>query len=242
MAGTLLLVRPPAQAARLQAALASLGVTAQPFSVLDTVADDAALATLPALARVSHWLVFVSPSAIDIGWPAVAAKLPASVQLACVGRASADKLMQQSQRPVLYPEAGNYSDALLAHPALQQLAGQRVLIVRGHGGRAQLGETLAARGALVRHADIYQREVTPPDWARLAALHAAGQLAGLLVTSSEIADALFGQAQATQRALLCTLPFYTLHPRIALRLRQYGVADISLCDGSASALAAMLAR
>lgn len=76
MAGTLLLLRPPAQAARLQAALASLGVASEPFCVLDTVADADGLAALPALARVSHWLVFVSPSAIDIAWPTLADKLP----------------------------------------------------------------------------------------------------------------------------------------------------------------------
>ena len=34
MAGTLLLLRPPAQAARLQAALASLGVASEPFPMI----------------------------------------------------------------------------------------------------------------------------------------------------------------------------------------------------------------
>ena len=58
---------------------------------------------------------------------------------------------------------------------------------------------------------------------------------------ADIADALFAQASPEQATLLRSLPFFTLHPRIALRLRQHGVANLSLCDGSAGALAAMLA-
>ncbi|WP_144370759.1 uroporphyrinogen-III synthase [Vogesella urethralis] len=242
MAGTLLLLRPPAQAARLQAALASLGVASEPFCVLDTVADADGLAALPALARVSHWLVFVSPSAIDIAWPVLADKLPPGVKLAAVGRGSGQKLQAVSGRGVLYPDDGNDSDALLALAPMQQVAGQRILIVRGHDGRAQLGETLAARGALPRHADVYRREPRQPDWARLIALLRSGGLAGLVVTSSDIADALFAQASPEQATLLRSLPFFTLHPRIALRLRQHGVANLSLCDGSAGALAAMLSN
>ncbi|SCK13443.1 uroporphyrinogen-III synthase [Vogesella sp. LIG4] len=237
---TLLLVRPQAQALRQQAELAALGISSLPFCALDTVADAAALAALPRQAAGSDGVIFVSPSAIDIGWPAIAASLPPHTLLACVGAGSAGKLAAASGRTVIAPDDGNDSDALLAQPALQQLAGQRWLIVRGADGRAQLGATLAARGAAVAYADIYRREPQPLDWALFEQLRQHGALAGLLVASSEAASALFAAAGATRQPALAAQVFFTLHPRIAERLRQLGARDIRLCDGGSAALAAML--
>ncbi|MFC3627466.1 uroporphyrinogen-III synthase [Vogesella amnigena] len=238
---TLLLVRPQAQAQRQQAELAARGIHSLPFCALDTVANSTALAALPQQAAGSDGVIFVSPSAIDIGWPAIAASLPPHTLLACVGAGSAGKLAALSGKPVISPAQGNDSDALLTHPALQQLAGQQWLIVRGADGRAQLGQTLAARGAAVSYADIYRRKPQPLDWVLFEQLQQHGTLAGLLVASSEAADALFAAAGATRQTALAAARFFTLHPRIAKRLRLLGVSDIVLCDGSSAALAALLA-
>lgn len=237
---TLLLVRPLAQALRQQVELAALGISSLPFCALDTVADTTALAALPQQAASSDGVIFVSPSAIDIGWPALATSLPPSTMLACVGAGSAGKLAASSQRTVIAPTQGNDSAALLAHPALQQLAGQRWLIVRGADGRAQLGETLASRGATVSYADIYRRQPQPLDWTLFRQLQHSGQLAGLLVASSEAAEALFAAAGNAGVSTLTAQRFFTLHPRIAQRLQALGAQRITLCDGSSAAVARML--
>lgn len=238
---TLLLVRPQAQALRQQAELAALGINSLPFCALDTVADATALAALPQQAAQRDGVIFVSPSAIDIGWPVIAASLPPGTLLACVGSGSAGKLSALSGRPVISPPQGNDSDALLALPALQTVGGQQWLIVRGAGGRAQLGETLIARGAHVTLADIYRRVPQAPDWAMFAQLLQQGMLTGLLIASSEAAEALFAAAGSTWRPVLAAQRFFTLHPRIAERLQQLGASDIVLCDGSSPALAGLLA-
>ncbi|MGM8060378.1 uroporphyrinogen-III synthase [Vogesella indigofera] len=233
---TLLLVRPQAQAAQQAQRLAAAGIAAQPFCVEDTIADDAALAALPQQAASADWLVFVSPSCIDLAWPQLAG-LPLAANLACVGRASADKLAALSGRSVLHPPHGNDSDALLTLPPLQQLAGQTVLIVRGDGGRPQLGETLARRGARVHYAEVYRRVPVAADWAlfdRLAASNPA-----LLITSSHSAERLFRQAGATRRHALLACRFIALHPRIAATLQQLGVAQ-PLLAADEPALCALL--
>lgn len=233
---TLLLVRPQAQAAQQAQRLAAAGISAQPFCVEDTVADDAALSALPQQAEAADWLVFVSPSCIDLAWPHLAG-LPLAAKLACVGRASADKLAALSGRTVLHPPHGNDSDALLTLPPLQQLAGQTVLIVRGDGGRPQLGETLARRGARVHYAEVYRRVPVQADWAlfdRLAASNPA-----LLITSSHSAQRLFQQAGATRRRALLACRFIALHPRIAATLQQLGVAQ-PLLAADEPALCALL--
>ncbi|MDC7701205.1 uroporphyrinogen-III synthase [Vogesella indigofera] len=235
---TLLLVRPQAQAAQQAQRLQAAGITAQPFCVEDTVADDAALAALPAAAMQADWLVFVSPSCIDLAWPHLA-DLPLAANLACVGRASADKLAVLSGRAVLHPPHGNDSDALLTLPPLQQLAGQTVLIVRGDGGRPQLGETLAHRGARVHYAEVYRRVPVQADWALFDRLAAAGPSPALLITSSHSAQQLFHQAGATRRRALLACRFIALHPRIAATLQQLGVVQ-PLLAADEHALCALL--
>lgn len=236
---TLLLVRPQAQAAQQAQRLAAAGIAALPFCVEDTVADERALSALPQQAAAADWLVFVSPSCIELAWPHLAAS-PLAARLACVGRASADKLAALSGRAVLHPPHGNDSDALLALPPLQELAGQTVLIVRGDGGRPQLGETLARRGARVRYAEVYRRVPVAADWAlfdRLAASNPA-----LLITSSHSAELLFRQAGATRQPTLLGCRFIALHPRIAATLQQLGVARPLLAADETALRALFAAR
>ncbi len=221
---TLLLVRPQAQAAQQAQRLAAAGITALPFCVEDTVADERALSALPQQAASADWLVFISPSCIELAWPHLAGR-PLAANLACVGRASADKLTALSGRAVLHPPHGNDSDALLALPPLQQLAGQTVLIVRGDGGRPQLGETLARRGAQMHYAEVYRRVPVAADWALFDRLAASAPPPALLITSSHSAALLFRQAGTARQHALLACRFIALHPRIAATLQQLGVAQ-----------------
>ncbi|MCQ4144231.1 uroporphyrinogen-III synthase [Vogesella sp. AC12] len=235
---TLLLVRPQAQAVQQAQRLAAAGIAALPFCVEDTVADERALSVLPQQAAAADWLVFVSPSCIELAWPHLAG-LPLAANLACVGRASADKLAALSGRAVLHPPHGNDSDALLALPPLQQLSGQTVLIVRGDGGRPQLGETLARRGAQVHYAEVYRRVPVQADWALFDRLVTAGPSPALLITSSHNAELLFLQAGATRQRALLACRFIALHPRIAATLQQLGVTQ-PLLAADEHALCALL--
>ena len=49
------------------------------------------------------------------------------------------------------------SEGLLAHPNLQSLEGQDIIIVRGNGGREHLAKTLKARSGIVHYIEAYQR-------------------------------------------------------------------------------------
>lgn len=55
------------------------------------------------------------------------------------------------------------SESLLALPALQSLSGQRIVIVRGLGGRQHLAKALSARGAEVEALAVYRREAPELD-------------------------------------------------------------------------------
>ena len=73
-----------------------------------------------------------------------------------VGQATAQALAAHGL-PVQAPQTGANTEALLAMPGLQQVAGQKVLILAGEGGRELLGEALKERGAQVHSVALYRR-------------------------------------------------------------------------------------
>jgi len=159
-------------------------------------------------------------------------------QLAAVGRATATAMGEAGLAPHLVPESGFDSESLLALPALTRVAGKRVLIVRGEGGRATLGETLAQRGASVAYAEVYQR--VPPDTEAAALIPEWQQsLSFITATSDEVLVNLLAMVPETAHRWLRGLPLAVLSERnagsaIELGFRVVAVAneasDAGLCD------------
>jgi uroporphyrinogen-III synthase len=235
----ILITRPSAQAAELGRLLREQGAEPIGFPVIDIQPDPAALAALPGSAAGADWLIFVSPSAIQLAWPPLA-KLAPMPRLACIGAASAQKLGKLTRRAVLYPHAGSDSAALLAEPALQNVRGQRIVIVRGADGRTELAEQLTQRGARVTHADIYRRVDASPDWALFDRQLAAGRLDACIVTSSDSVERLFRLAGSGRAPALQCLQYCVPHPRIAERLAAQGVARIVTTRADDAAMVAGL--
>ena len=50
------------------------------------------------------------------------------------------------------------SEHLLAHPTMQQVAGERIALIKGQGGRTLIADTLSARGAQVIAWEVYHRD------------------------------------------------------------------------------------
>src|SRR5207237_459615 len=81
------------------------------------------------------------------------------------------------------PQMGADSEAVLAAPELQQVAGKRVLIIRGDDGRPVLGESLTARGAKVEYAECYRRVRPNVDATPLLAAWRRGEVHGVVALS-----------------------------------------------------------
>ncbi len=148
-------------------------------------------------------VIFVSANAVEHGL-AAAGRLPSGPRLAVIGQASARALAMHGYSVDLQPDSGADSEALLASPALQQLAGQRVLIVRGEGGRGTLAETLRARGATVEYADVYRR-VRPAGGPRPLLAHwQRGELHAVTAASNETLQNLYEMLAGVHQQLLAT--------------------------------------
>jgi len=238
---TVLVTRPFGQAAALIQQLDALGAEPLPFAPLLLEPQAAALAALPQQLREADWVIPVSPSALDLAADAIKHAELTRLKFAGVGASSAGKLAALTGREALHPD-GELSDsaALLACPELADMHGQRVLIIRGENGRAELADGLAARGAQVAFAELYQRRDATLDWAAFDKLAAQGKLAAAIVTSGEIAERLFQLAGPARAKSLQSLLYSVPHPRIAERLRALGAQRIVTTPADDAALIAGL--
>ena len=280
-----ILTRPDGQADALAQALNAEGIDTLAFPLLDIAAqaDPDALAALDnALRSLSSYTltVFVSPNAVahalarlvhlqsldgretarDAGdlWPAA---LPVAV----VGPGSAQALAEAGiaapRHRVIVPPGGAAarfdSEALLEQLDLTALAGCRVLLVRGDGGRELLADTLRENGAQVDIVSAYTRRAPAPDAAAWAALEARLSLptrCAWVLTSSEAVrhlatllaarygtrDGLHTPGTPQVLAQILAAACFTSHARIADAAHAAGFDSITQCaPGDENLLAAL---
>jgi uroporphyrinogen-III synthase len=89
---------------------------------------------------------------IEDYWP----QLPPDLSWYTVGEASARELASHGVT-VQRPEAEMNSEGLLELAGLREVKNQKVLIIKGEGGRGTLRETLQQRGARVEELTAYRR-------------------------------------------------------------------------------------
>lgn len=171
-------------------------------------------------------LVFISVNAVAQALALLSQTLlqglPERPKLAAIGKATARALCQAGRVPDFLPAQGNDSEALLALPALHQVNGWRVLIVRGVGGRETLAETLRARGASVEYAEVYQRTMPKTDPQALLARWQQGEIHAVTATSNETLQNLYDMVGADGRADLLATRLAVVSPRAAVLARQLG--------------------
>lgn len=232
----IVVTRPRQQAAGLAQRIAALGGTPLMFPLLEIAPspDPSALRAFVSQAAHFQLLIFISPNAVHYGMQALRA-VPQGVRVAAVGQGSARALRELGVAQVIAPEGRADSESLLALPALQNVAGERIAILRGDAGRELLGDTLKARGAEVQYVACYRRSTVVPD---MAALHAASPDA-ITLTSSEALEGLDAALAGAHAAIRNTVPLFVPHPRIAEAARTLGWhrvlatagGDDGMCDG-----------
>ncbi len=235
LAGKIIAVtRPQAQAGPLAAAIAAQGGQPLIFPLLEiaAAADPQPLAT--AAARLADFAVavFVSPNAVDYALPLLLARgpWPAGLLPAAVGPGTVKALAAQGVAGCVAPRERFDSEALLELPefAAARVAGRRIAIFRGDGGRELLADTLRARGAEVACITCYRRSGPAGGVAPLLAAWRAGKLDALTVSSSEGLRYLVDLLDGEGRTFLQQTPVFVPHARIAENARALGLRKIIL--------------
>lgn len=216
------ITRPRDQAVPLARRIEQSGGIPLLFPLLDIAPAQDQQALHKRISRLAQFdlAIFISPNAVHYGMAAIRAtgELPQNLKIATVGQGSAKALREMGISEVIAPTERFDSEGLLALPELQDVAGWRVLILRGDGGRELLGDTLKARGATVEYAACYRRSKPQQDIAAL--LDAAPD--ALTVTSSEALEHLWQMLDDAQRDRACGLPLFVPHPRIAELAQRQG--------------------
>jgi len=247
LAGRHIVVTRPAEQSRLLAvALTDAGASPVLFPVL-AIADIEDVAPLIAIGeRLDSFdlAIFISANAVNKALNVITAwhPWPSSLAVATIGKSSERELGAFGIADVIAPRERFDSEALLELPQMQDMAGKKVVIFRGDGGRELLGDTLKARGAQVDYVACYRRSKPSLDAAPLLKLWAKGELDAVTATSSEGLRNLFAMVGSLGQTWLRNTPLFVPHSRIAEEARRLGLLRVIETEPGDDGLVAALIR
>lgn len=231
---TIVVTRPRAQAQPLADAIKAAGGEPLLFPLLEISPADDPQPLEQAAGRLVEYAVaiFISPNAVDYSLPAILACGPWPEHLvpAAVGQGTVKALAAHGIGGCVAPTERFDSEALLELPQLQaeRVAGRRVAIFRGDGGRELLADTLRSRGASVDCITCYRRSAPASGALPLLAAWQAGRLDAITVSSSEGLRYLVDMLDADGRRFLAATPLFVPHARIAENARALGLQQVEL--------------
>ena len=225
--------RPLARAVSLQNALLATGARVQQLPLLEIDA-------LPLTAEAQQWLrdldryrwVFVvSPTAAELGlqhladyWP----QWPLDVQWLAVGDSTAQVLRQHLLSPMIPDE--ETSEGLLRLPIFQQLhRGDRLLVLRGEGGRNLVREHLITQGVRVDYIELYRRQLptqTASLWQQIAMMDGLPDV--VILTSGESLQHWLTIAGAAAKTIIPLV----ISPRLAILAENAGLKTCIIAKSS----------
>ena len=224
LAGVVVVVtRPAAQAARFAALVEAAGAQALLFPA---VAIDPVTLDAPARERLApdryDWTIYTSANAVEHSLSQL--PRPRATRVAAVGKGTARALREHGITVSASPATTADSEGLLELDCFADLRGQRLLILKGRGGRTLLREELARRGAEVTAGDVYQRRRAQADPAAFEALRGAcaGGRAVVAATSAEVLAALLELAPDDHCPGLRELPLVVPGERVAAAAGELG--------------------
>ncbi len=227
------LTRPVGTASQLPQRLESLGARVLQAPLLDIQPLDedhpalqAGFVRLQQLPGYRH-VIFISGNAVRYGmaminrsWP----ELPPGINWYAIGSGSAKQLagfVKHVQHP---PGPRMDTEALLSVPGLQSVAGDKVLIVRGLGGREALAQALRSRGCEVDYLEVYRRAKSDTLPAQVSRDLKSGSIDFIVAASGESVAALVAKVSGGTRELGAAI--VVPGERVALLAREMGFGHI----------------
>ncbi len=249
---TVLVTRPAGRADALLEAIEAAGGVARHIPLLDIVPldqhndADLWLETRDRAAHLGRYsaVIAISVNAVHYGLSWIGRywqqRVPADIKWYGIGAATQAALARWNVQAEI-AGAGSTSEALLALPQLQNLEGQRFLVLRGVGGRETLAQGLLARGAEVDLLECYRRQrpqLAAPEQQRLWQPPADA----VCINSAETLANLWHYLSTAQaRCAVAQRPLLVPSARVADSARELGFEQIvvSADAGTAATLAAL---
>lgn len=186
----------------------------------------------------TDWLVFVSVNAVryaqTMGDDGIM-RISARPRIAAIGRATAKALDEAGFRAAAVAPPPFDSEAALTLDEFRDVAGQRILLVRGEGGRELLAETLRARGAQVEIAEVYRRVAADVDAAAVVARWRRNPLIAAAVTSGEILERFVAVFTPLMGTALLETPLAVIGERVRQAAHRAGFGRVVAAAEAADA-------
>lgn len=170
--------------------------------------------------------IFVSPQAV---YPILS--LPSHVTVIAIGKGTAEALKEARLPTPIYPQEEWNTEGLLALPALQQLVGKKIAIVKGVGGRELLAAELTQRGALVTLVEVYRRVLPKVDVTSYIAALQRHAIDMIICTSNEGMQNLQTLLSAAWEHLQ-KIPLIVISERMKIQATKLGFKKISVAKNA----------
>ncbi len=243
---TVLVTRPAHQTGKLADLIRSAGGKPMLFPTLEILDAEDLRSLMSVIDRLDEFqlAIFISPNAVNKAMNLIKSRrdLPCGIKVAAIGKGSTKALREFGVSEVIAPSARFDSEALLALPEMQDVAGRRVVIFRGDGGRELLGDTLAARGATLEYVECYRRGRPAADPAPLMKAWTRNELDAIIATSSEGLRNLYDMVGKPGQPWLRKTLLFVPHERIARTARELGLARVVLTEPGDAGLIQGLTR
>ncbi|MFP2769255.1 uroporphyrinogen-III synthase [Oceanisphaera sp. KMM 10153] len=234
---TPLVVRAEPQAASLSQALLAAGhqpVTSPLLSFVEGTELDRLPALLAGLSA-RDYVIAVSVQAVHFADNALkqqGSSWPDTHYIA-VGDATGKAFADVGVPGVAVPEDPR-SEGIISLPALQQLAGSRVVILRGNGGRHLIAPTLMQRGALVDYCEIYRRCYHKDSRGTLVKSWQSQNVDSIIITSGGLLHHIVQLAAASARDWLLSRLLIVPSIRVAQEARKLGFTRVINAEGASN--------
>ncbi len=182
--------------------------------------------------------VFVSRNAVDWGMRLIQDRGQSAMHLmfVAVGPGTAAQLRHYGVTDVVFPvhEAGSAAVLNLSALSPEAVAGKCILIFRGEGGRALLGEVLAERGGRVAYAEVYRRVQPVVDATAVKRRWRRRSVDIIVTTSCEGLGSLFDMIGKDARDELRNTQLVVVSPRMVELARALGFRATPVVAAGAS--------
>jgi uroporphyrinogen-III synthase len=236
------ITRPTNQAKKLTQLIQAAGGNVIAFPLIEITALDDYSAFEQVIADINtyDWILFISSNSVENSLPRLIKQgIPKQLKFAAIGPTTAKSLQEFGIHDVLIPQDRFDSESLLSLPAMHDMQGKKVMIVRGIGGRDVLANTLSERGAQVTFAECYQRVNPQTNCQVLEQAYQYGKLHAIVVTSSEAMRYLL--AMAGESDWLKQITICVNHARVAEQPLELGLkVKVAKAPGDDAMLESMI--
>ncbi|NQX89329.1 MAG: uroporphyrinogen-III synthase [Halioglobus sp.] len=179
-------------------------------------------------------VIFISTNAVQFGmhlidqfWP----QLPVGITWYAIGHATAGALAYFGIDAVT-PGPAMTSEGLLALPDLEDVRAERVLIVKGEGGRQTIRRQLEQRGARIDELACYRRRLPELPQGEVAAKLSAWDIDLILISSGEGLANLLRLLSPSETSKLKDVAVIVPSERVAAQAREAGWDRVVTADNA----------